>query len=89
MCGISITTDLGKYLGTPLLHPRVSKTHLQDILDRMAKKLSGWKAKNLSLAGRATLVKAVTSSMSNHLMQTMEIPRRVCDQIDKMNRNFL
>ncbi|XP_028066585.1 uncharacterized protein LOC114269469 [Camellia sinensis] len=89
MCGISITTDLGKYLGTPLLHTRVSKTHLQDILDRMAKKLSGWKAKNLSLADRATLVKAVTSSMPNHLMQTMEIPRRVCDQIDKLNRNFL
>ncbi|GMP32256.1 hypothetical protein CsSME_00006097 [Camellia sinensis var. sinensis] len=41
MYGISITTDLGKYLGTPLLRTRISKNHLQDILDRMAKKLSG------------------------------------------------
>ncbi|GMQ00802.1 hypothetical protein CsSME_00047717 [Camellia sinensis var. sinensis] len=89
ICGISITTELGKYLGTPLLHTRFSKNHLQDILDRMAKKLSGWKVKNLSLTGRATLAKAATSSMPNHLMQTMEIPRRVCDQIDKLNRNFL
>ena len=33
-----ITKDLGKYLGMPLLHPRVSKSTYQDILDKMEKK---------------------------------------------------
>lgn len=55
----------------------------------MARRLSGWKAKTLSLAGRLTLVKSVTSAIPNHLMQTMELPRSVCDHIDKVNRSFL
>ncbi|GMQ11051.1 hypothetical protein CsSME_00053819 [Camellia sinensis var. sinensis] len=87
--GISITADLGKYLGTPLLHTRVSKSQFTTILEKMAHRLSGGKAKNMSLAGRTTLIKAVTSAMPNHLMQTMELPRKVCDHIDKLNRNFL
>lgn len=88
-CGISLTNDLGKYLGTPILHHRVNQSLIKDIIEKMSKKLTGWKAKNLSFAGRTTLVKAITSAISNHLMQTLEIPRKVCDQIDKLNRNFL
>lgn len=88
-CGISLTNDLGKYLGTPILHSRISKNQLKDIIEKMSKRLSKWKAKNLSLAGKTTLIKVVTSAMPNHLMQTMELPRKVYDQIDRLNRNFL
>ena len=89
ICGISLTDNLAKYLGTPMLHNRVFKNQFQVILDKMAQRLFGWKAKNLSIAGRTTLIKAVTSAMPNHLMQTMEIPRHTCKQIEKLNRSFL
>lgn len=53
--GISAAKDLGKYLGGPMLHQRMSKYSFSFILDRMKRKLSGWKANTLSFAGRVTL----------------------------------
>ncbi|CAL5324749.1 unnamed protein product [Camellia sinensis] len=88
-CGMTLTNDLGKYLGTPLLYGRITNLHTKDIIERMSSKLSGRKAKNLSLAGRITLIKSVTSVIPNHLMQTMELPRDICNKIDRLNRNFL
>ena len=88
-CGVTLTDDLGKYLGVPILHKRHSKEHFKFIIEKIQNKLNGWKAKSLSLAGRTTLVKAVTSTILNHVMQTNWLPQATCDQIDKLNRNFL
>lgn len=73
--GIPLTHNLGKYLGSPLLHHRVTKNLFTDILEKLKSKLSGWKAKTLSLAGRATLIQSVTSAIASYNMQTMELPR--------------
>ena len=54
--GVSTTDDLGRYLGMPAIHGRVTKRTFQQVLDRINKRLAGWKTKVLSLAGRATLV---------------------------------
>lgn len=35
--GISLTNDLGRYLGVPLLHNRVSKQHFNDLVEKSAK----------------------------------------------------
>ena len=53
--GFSIINNLGRYLGMPLLHDRVSKKTYQSIIDKIDQRLSGWAAKHLSLAGRVTL----------------------------------
>lgn len=87
--GIGLTHDLGKYLGTPVLRSRISKNHVKDIIVKITNGLSGWKANTLSFAGRITLVQSVTTAIPNHLMQTMEIPRSVCDKINSLNRNFI
>lgn len=87
--GIPLTQNLGKYLGSPLLHTRISKHNFNEVLEKLKSRLSGWKAKNLSLAGRITLIQLVTSTIPFYNMQTMELPRKVCDDIDKINRNFL
>ncbi|GMP64139.1 hypothetical protein CsSME_00025559 [Camellia sinensis var. sinensis] len=55
----------------------------------MQKRLSGWKAITLSMAGRATLIKSVTSAIPSYTMQTMLLPKSICNDIDKLNRNFL
>lgn len=39
--GILLTADLGKYLGVPLLHTRVSKQHFNDLVEKGQKKLAG------------------------------------------------
>lgn len=87
--GISLTADLGKYLGVPLLQSILSKLHFNPIVEKVQRRLAGWKANVLNLAGRATLVQSVTSTIPNYTMQTMEISVSVCDNLDRINRNFL
>lgn len=83
------TNDLGKYLGVPVLHNRVSRSSFQFILDKIDQRLSGWKAKMLSFAGRLTLTKSVLQSLPSYTMQAAYIPRSLCDAIDQRCRNFL
>lgn len=56
--GFSSTDDLGKYLGIPILHKRVTKSNFQFVVDKVKQRLSAWKARNLSLAGRVPLAKS-------------------------------
>lgn len=49
LLGYSITKDLGKYLGVPLQHSKVSSCMHQEIIDKVEKRLSGWTASHLSL----------------------------------------
>ena len=43
--GIPITDDLGKYLGVPTLSRRVNKATFQYVIDRVDKRLTGWRTK--------------------------------------------
>ncbi|KAK9177868.1 hypothetical protein WN943_027058 [Citrus x changshan-huyou] len=58
--GFATTDNLGKYLGIPLLHNRVTKAIYQETVDNVDKSLSGWNAMHLSLAGRITLAQSGT-----------------------------
>ena len=52
-------------------------------------KLAGWKAKYLSFAGRAVLIKSVMSAIPNHVMQGAVLLVHICKKLDKTNRDFL
>ncbi|CAN1281473.1 Putative ribonuclease H protein At1g65750 [Linum perenne] len=87
--GIAATQDLGRYLGVPILHGRVTKATYEYILHRMDEKLAGWKAHNLSLAGRVTLASSVLNAIPSYAMQTAFLPVSICDSIDRKIRNFI
>ncbi|KAL4309954.1 hypothetical protein GQ457_01G030200 [Hibiscus cannabinus] len=87
--GFREVVDLGKYLGVPLLHSRVTKASYDYIIQRVRDKLSGWDARCLSLAGRITLAKAVLSSIPFYSMQSALLPRGVTDEIEKIIRSFI
>ncbi|XP_019152396.1 PREDICTED: uncharacterized protein LOC109149189 [Ipomoea nil] len=89
IAGIPATDDLGRYLGVPSLHGRITKEHYRSILDRVQSKLEGWKTRFLSLAGRQVLTQSVLNAIPSYAMQTMFLPKGVCDAIDKTTRNFL
>ncbi|CAN1178324.1 Putative ribonuclease H protein At1g65750 [Linum perenne] len=55
----------------------------------MDKKLAGWKANNLSLAGRVTLASSVLNVIPSFVMQTAFLPVHVCEAIDKRIRDFV
>ncbi|XP_065622049.1 uncharacterized protein LOC111985840 [Quercus suber] len=52
-------------------------------------KYLGWKANLLSLAGRAVLIKHVSSTIPNYVMQCNQLPGKIIVGIDRVNRNFL
>ncbi|KAL7228890.1 hypothetical protein ACSBR2_007559 [Camellia fascicularis] len=89
VCGISLTSDLGKYLGIPLIHKRCNCHFFWFITDKIQCRLSSWKSNLLSLVGRSTLVQAVSSALPSYAMQTLTLPGSICNDIDKLNRNFL
>lgn len=80
--GFQVTDDLGKYLGVPLLHHRVNRGTYQFVIDKVTQRLSSWKSKTLSFAGRITLAKSVLQAIPSHVMQSSFLPRSVCDEVD-------
>ncbi|CAN1127408.1 Putative ribonuclease H protein At1g65750 [Linum perenne] len=87
--GFPLTQNLGRYLGVPVLHERTTASTFQGIVDRIDLKLTGWKAKSLSLAGRVTLAQAALSAIPAYAMQTTVLPATTCEAIDKRIRNFI
>lgn len=89
LSGFSTSKDLGKYLGMPFLHGRVTNKTYQEVLDRVDKRLSGWNAKHLSLAGRLTLTQAVIQALPIYSTQTTMLPRGTQEKINRISRRFI
>ncbi|GMI93153.1 hypothetical protein HRI_002984600 [Hibiscus trionum] len=87
--GYEEVDNLGMYLGVPLIHKRVTKVTHGYLIQKVRSKLSGWKAKNLSLAGRIILAKSVLSSILAYTMQFVLLPINVCNEIEGLIRRFL
>ncbi|KAK9944849.1 hypothetical protein M0R45_010396 [Rubus argutus] len=88
-CGSPLTSDLGKYLGMPLVHSRVTKYTYASLLEKAQCRLSSWKCKTLRMAGRLTLIQSVTAAIPIYTMQTAKLPMSICNKLDKLNRDFL
>lgn len=41
------------------------------------------------IAGKATLVQSVSSTIPSYTMQTMKLPENICKHLDRLNRDFL
>ncbi|KAH1098440.1 hypothetical protein J1N35_015361 [Gossypium stocksii] len=75
MFGFQEVQNLGKYLGVPLLHERITKSTLNFIIDKVIQKLQSWDARRLSMAGRITLAQSVLLSIPNFFIQSLMIPK--------------
>ncbi|CAL1407561.1 unnamed protein product [Linum trigynum] len=89
LAGIPLKANLGKYLGIPAIHGRVTKDRYHSLLLRIQKKLAPWKAKRLSFAARLNVAKSVSASIPVYNMNTELIPIGVYNSIDKVNRDFV
>ena len=63
--------------------------YFDHILQKVRIRLSEWKIKMLSLAGRATLLKVVLQSLPTHLLDSGWVPSNVLDKLKRDFRNFL
>ncbi|XP_020999589.1 uncharacterized protein LOC110281570 [Arachis duranensis] len=66
---IRFANSLGKYLGVPLKHGRVTKAGFNDVVDKLTNRLASWKGRFLNKAGRICLAKSILSSIPIYSMQ--------------------
>ncbi|KAA3488057.1 RNA-directed DNA polymerase (Reverse transcriptase) [Gossypium australe] len=81
--GFQKVLNLGKYLG--YLFSMIGLPKVHSILN----KLQNWDARKLSLAGRITLAQSVLLAIPSYFMQSLVIPKGVCDEIEMIVRQFI
>ncbi|XP_021741334.1 uncharacterized protein LOC110707615 [Chenopodium quinoa] len=79
----------GKYLGIPTIIGRSKRMVFMAMKDRIWKKLSEWKEKFLSRAGKEILLKSVIQAISTYLMGVYKLPASVIQDINSMMEKFL
>ena len=89
MLGITVTDNLGQYLGVPIVHGRITKETYKYIIEKMSRRLKDWSSKRLSMAGRLVLNQMVLSVIPSFTMQTAILTKATCNVIDKIQRHFL
>ena len=77
------------YLGMPLGTLYKTPSIWNPILERMEKKLSGWKWLYLSKDGRLTLLKSTLSSLLTYYFSLFTIPKAMVTRLERIQRNFL
>lgn len=86
MLGFHSTSNLGKYLGFSLKHPRSSTQDYNFIIEKVQSKLVGWKANLLSFLRRVVLTQGTLTAIPSYIMQGVALPRRVLNSLDKISR---
>jgi hypothetical protein len=76
------------YLGLPILYGNSKSKAFNEIVEKVQKRIEGWRAKSLSQASRTILIKSVAASIPTYAMSTFLLPRGICNNLDKMFKNF-
>lgn len=77
-----------KYLGIPSISGRSKKVIFDSLMDRIWKKLQGWKEKLLSRAGKEVLLKSVIQAIPTYLMGVYKIPCSIINKIHSAMARF-
>lgn len=77
-----------KYLRAPIVDGRLKAVHFEGLLERIRKKLAGWKNRLLSQGGRLVLLKHVLTSMPIHLLSVIQVAKLVIRKINNLCASF-
>ena len=72
------------FLGMPLGTSHKSPSIWNPILEKIERKLAGWKKLYLSKGGRLTLLKSTLSSLPTYFLSLFTIPSHVANKIEKL-----
>lgn len=77
------------YLGMPLTVKRPTRACYLPLIEKIERRLEGWKGKLISRGGRLQLINSVMSSIPTYVMACFRFPKWVIYRIDKIKRDFL
>jgi hypothetical protein len=64
-----------KYLGIPLYFDRLKREDVQPLLDKLIKRMTGWRGSLLAYSSRLTLVKIYLASIPIYLLSFLKFPK--------------
>ena len=76
------------YLGLPSLVGRSKKKVFGFVKDKVWKRIQGWKAKQISRAGKTVLIKNAAQSIPSYCMSCFLLPKSLCQEIERMMNNY-
>ncbi|PKI67893.1 hypothetical protein CRG98_011489 [Punica granatum] len=77
-----------QYLGNPMFIKKKRNDSLQFLIDKIKGKLTSWKAKAISWAGRATLINSVINNTPTYSMSLFRLPKSTLSSNYKVTRRF-
>ena len=78
-----------KYLGLPLGANVRDRSIWNLIIEKVERRLAGWKRLYLSKGGKVTLIKSTLSNLSTYFLSLFPIPVEVANRIKQLQQNFL
>jgi len=88
MMGVKVVEAQSRYLGFPIPFGRSKKVVFSFVMDRIWKKVKGWKERFLTNKGKETLIKAVAQAIPNYILSCYKMPMGCCRDIDMMLARF-
>ena len=89
LMGCNIISLPMTYLGLPLGANFNSKTIWNTVIEKMEKKLGGWKRLYLSKGGKLTLFRSTLSSIPTYFLSLFHLPAGVATRLEKIQLDFL
>ncbi|CAM8944548.1 unnamed protein product [Rhodiola kirilowii] len=86
--GVREVSAMSRYLGLPVAFGHNRTELCKFIVERIWKKVQGWKEKSLSTAGKETLIQAVVQSMPTYAMRCFKIPEKLIKRIVSIVSNY-
>jgi hypothetical protein len=77
-----------KYLGIPLHYTKLSREDLQPLIDKIIKRITGWRGKLLSRAVRIILIKTCLTTIHVYLLSFFKFTRWAIDLINSHMVNY-
>ena len=86
--GAQVIKQHETYLGLPSLIGKSKTNSFAQLKSKVANKLSGWKEKLLSAAGKEVLINAVAQAVPSYTMSCFKLPDNLCNDLTSMIRQF-
>ncbi|XP_075649604.1 uncharacterized protein LOC142620050 [Castanea sativa] len=86
--GADVIKQHETYLGLPSLVGKSKKNTFHALKEKLDNKLSGWKEKMFSQAGKEILIKAVAQAIPTYTMSVFKLPDTLCDELTSMGRRL-
>lgn len=77
-----------KFLGKPMYVGKNKADVFKFLTDHVRHKLQGWMDKDISNAGKITLLKSAAQTISNFWMSIFLIPSVICEAIEKLMNSY-